>query len=141
MDTAIRDHGSHRLEEARGGVREARGFLAGVQAAAHVSESSDRLGDAIDGVLQWQQETFGDRRNVRGCLAHMIQEAEECLEAFENGTRDDLEKEFADVIFMALQGLDLIGSDAATALTKKLRIVGDRTYLPPDAQGVMRHSK
>jgi len=90
----------------------------------------------LSDIADWQTTRFPDA-TIGGALAHLEAEIDEARA--ETDPRAQAE-ELADVIFMALQGIRVLGQDPAGLLKRKLSKNRRRAWpSKPDADGVYEH--
>lgn len=91
-------------------------------------------------INEWADKTFITTLTP-GKAKHLREEAEELEEAIELGDLTKVAHELADIFLIAVHAYHCAGIDAYAAIREKFEIVKKRKWLPPDADGVIRHVK
>lgn len=90
------------------------------------------LEETCQKIVNWQRTVFVDA-TPESAAEHLYREVNELIQDPYDG------QEMADIIFLVLQAADSAGVDLAEELSRKFAINSSRTWLPPDAQGVVEH--
>jgi len=93
-------------------------------------------------IAHWSYEIFGTSKDrVLPNAKHMSEEALEVLDAIQNGTTEEVGQELADVVQLAYDIADRLDLNLDYEIQKKMLIVRNRKWLPPDADGLIKHVK
>lgn len=93
----------------------------------------------LDWWLEWARKQFPES-TAETCLIHLRREVDEALEAVRLGDEAAARTEAADVLALAYNAARHICGDGLGAdMRAKLRVVRNRPYGEPDAEGVREH--
>jgi len=98
----------------------------------------------MDDIMQWSDDTFGDRQRTIPILYHLEKEVPELIGALNIATKKGIQMEFADcfmLLFDAASHHGLKASDIVTICNEKLEINRKRKWREPDENGVIEHIK
>lgn len=89
----------------------------------------------------WGQRTFNNIRigNLRGITRHMREEVYEIEEAANEGDLEGVADECADVNLMLSHIAHVYNFSLYEATKKKFGVCQERTWAPPDSDGIVRH--
>jgi len=81
-----------------------------------------------------------DNPDFGGLWNHLREELDEIWKEYDRGTKQGLFEELADAQVLLLALTHSAGADMETELEAKMNINEQRTWTPPDEEGVIRHA-